>query len=71
MKDNQVNLIKEASKNHLFQSLDSPRGLGPLASSRYERGKNQPPFLLVKVLSLLEKRPNLLKEFREMNEPPR
>lgn len=44
-------------------------GLGPLAFSRYERGKNQPPFLLVKVLSLLEKHPDLLEEFREMNEP--
>ncbi len=46
-------------------------GLGPLAFSRYERGKNQPPFLLVKVLSLLEKHPDLLEELREMNVPNR
>ena len=44
-------------------------GLGPLAFSRYERGKTQPPLLLVKVLSLLEKHPDLLEELREMNVP--
>jgi HTH-type transcriptional regulator/antitoxin MqsA len=44
-------------------------GLGPLAFSRYERGKTQPPLLLVKVLSLLEKHPGLLEELREMDVP--
>lgn len=44
-------------------------GLGPLAFSRYERGKTQPPLLLVKVLSLLEKHPGLLDELREMDVP--
>jgi HTH-type transcriptional regulator/antitoxin MqsA len=46
-------------------------GLGPLAFSRYERGKTQPPILLVKVLRLLKKHPNLLEELREMSEPHR
>lgn len=46
-------------------------GLGPLAFSRYERGKTQPPLLLVKVLWLLKKHPNLLEELREMNVPHR
>ena len=41
-------------------------GLGPLALSRYERGKTTPPVLLVKVLRLLEKDPNLLDELRQM-----
>lgn len=42
-------------------------GLGPLALSRYERGKTTPPVLLVKVLQLLEKHPELLEEFRQMD----
>jgi HTH-type transcriptional regulator/antitoxin MqsA len=46
-------------------------GLGPLAFSRYERGKIQPPILLVKVLWLLKKHPYLFEELREMNIPPR
>ncbi|MGO8880183.1 MAG: type II TA system antitoxin MqsA family protein [Desulfomonilaceae bacterium] len=46
-------------------------GLGPLAFSRYERGKTQPPILLVKVLWLLKKHPYLFEELREMNVPPR
>ena len=44
-------------------------GLGPLAFSRYERGKTQPPILLVKVLWLLKKHPDLLAELREINVP--
>ena len=44
-------------------------GLGPLAFSRYERGKTQPPTLLVKVLSLIEKRPDLFEELREIDVP--
>lgn len=44
-------------------------GLGPLAFSRYERGKTQPPILLVKVLWLLKKHPGLLAELREINVP--
>jgi HTH-type transcriptional regulator / antitoxin MqsA len=40
-------------------------GLGPLALSRYERGKTRPPASLVKLLRLLEKHPNLLEELRE------
>jgi len=42
-------------------------GLGPLALSRYERGKTPPPILLVKVLQLLEKHPNLFEELRQMD----
>jgi len=42
-------------------------GLGPLALSRYERGKTPPPVLLVKLLRLLEKYPNLFEELREMD----
>jgi len=42
-------------------------GLGPLALSRYERGKTPPPVLLVKVLHLLEKYPNLFEELRQMD----
>ena len=46
-------------------------GLGPLAISRYERGKTRPPILLVKVLRLLKKHPNLFEEMREMDVPHR
>jgi len=46
-------------------------GVGKVAFSRYETGRTQPPLLLVKVLSLLEKHPNLLEELREMNVPHR
>ena len=42
-------------------------GLGPLAFSRYERGKSQPPILLVKVLRLLKKYPDLLEELRKID----
>ncbi len=42
-------------------------GLGPLALSRYERGKTPPPLLLVKLLRLLEKYPNLFEELKEMD----
>ncbi len=42
-------------------------GLGPLALSRYERGKTPPPVLLVKILQLLEKYPNLFEELRQMD----
>ena len=44
-------------------------GLGPLAFARYERGKTQPPILLVKVLWLLKKHPDLLAELLEINVP--
>ena len=46
-------------------------GLGPLAISRYERGKTRPPILLVKVLRLLKKHPDLFEEMREMDVPHR
>lgn len=37
-------------------------GGGPNAFSRYEKGKTKPPLALVKLLMLLERHPNLLKE---------
>jgi HTH-type transcriptional regulator/antitoxin MqsA len=37
-------------------------GGGPNAFSRYENGKTKPPLALVKLLMLLERHPNLLKE---------
>jgi HTH-type transcriptional regulator / antitoxin MqsA len=42
-------------------------GLGPLALSRYERGKTPPPLVLVKILRLLEEQPNLFEELKEMD----
>lgn len=44
-------------------------GLGKLALSRYEKGKTQPSIAIVKLLRLIEKHPNLLKELGEMNVP--
>ncbi len=44
-------------------------GLGKLAFSRYEQGKTQPSVALVKLLKLIEKHPDLLKELREMDVP--
>ncbi len=37
-------------------------GGGPNAFSRYENGKTKPPLALVKLLMLLDRHPNLLKE---------
>jgi HTH-type transcriptional regulator / antitoxin MqsA len=37
-------------------------GLGPLAFSRYERGKTRPPVVLLKLMRLLENHPDLLEE---------
>lgn len=37
-------------------------GGGPNAFSRYENGKTKPPLALVKLLRLLDRHPNLLKE---------
>ncbi len=39
-------------------------GGGPNAFSRYENGKTRPPLALVKLLMLLDRRPNLLNELR-------
>ena len=46
-------------------------GLGPLALSRYERGKSPPPVLLVKLLRLIERYPNLFEELQDMDVPRR
>jgi HTH-type transcriptional regulator / antitoxin MqsA len=37
-------------------------GLGPLVFSRYERGKTRAPIMLLKLLRLLEKHPDLVEE---------
>jgi HTH-type transcriptional regulator / antitoxin MqsA len=37
-------------------------GLGPLAFSRYERGKTRPPVVLLKLMRLLENHPDLVEE---------
>lgn len=39
-------------------------GVGKMAFSRYERGTTRPPALLVKILKLIERHPNLLAEMR-------
>jgi HTH-type transcriptional regulator/antitoxin MqsA len=39
-------------------------GVGKVAFSRYERGETRPPAPLVKLLRLLERHPDLLKEMR-------
>ncbi len=39
-------------------------GGGPNAFSRYENGKTKPPLALVKLLMVLDRRPNLLNELR-------
>jgi HTH-type transcriptional regulator/antitoxin MqsA len=39
-------------------------GGGPNAFSRYENGKTKPPLALVKLLAVLDRHPNLLKEVR-------
>jgi HTH-type transcriptional regulator/antitoxin MqsA len=44
-------------------------GVGKLAFSRYERGKTRPPVFLVKLLKLIERHPDLLRELREMDAP--
>lgn len=43
-------------------------GVGKVAFSRYERGETRPPAPLVKLLKLIERHPELL---REMQEQPR
>lgn len=42
-------------------------GVGKLAFSRYERGKTQPPAPLIKLLRLVERHPDLMKEIREVS----
>ncbi len=42
-------------------------GVGKLAFSRYERGKTQPPAPLIKLLKLVERHPDLMKEVREVS----
>ena len=39
-------------------------GVGKVAFSRYERGETRPPAPLVKLLRILERHPDLLKEMR-------
>ena len=39
-------------------------GVGKVAFSRYERGETRPPAPLVKLLKLIEKHPDLLRELR-------
>ncbi len=41
-------------------------GVGKAAFSRYERGKTRPPAPVVKLLKLLERHPDLLKEMDDM-----
>lgn len=41
-------------------------GVGKVAFSRYERGETRPPAPLVKLLRLLERHPDLLKEMRSV-----
>jgi len=40
-------------------------GVGKVAFSRYERGETRPPAPLVKLLKLIERHPELLKEMQE------
>jgi len=42
-------------------------GVGKLAFSRYERGKTRPPEFLIKLLKLIERHPDLLREMRELD----
>lgn len=41
-------------------------GVGKVAFSRYERGETRPPAPIVKLLKLLERHPDLLKEMRSI-----
>ncbi|MBJ6801985.1 type II TA system antitoxin MqsA family protein [Geomonas propionica] len=41
-------------------------GIGKVAFSRYERGETRPPAPVVKLLKLIEKHPELLKEMQEL-----
>jgi HTH-type transcriptional regulator/antitoxin MqsA len=41
-------------------------GVGKVAFSRYERGETRPPAPLVKLLKLLDRHPDLLKEMRSV-----
>jgi HTH-type transcriptional regulator/antitoxin MqsA len=41
-------------------------GVGKVAFSRYERGETRPPAPLVKLLKLLERHPDLLKEMQSV-----
>ncbi|MBU5612144.1 type II TA system antitoxin MqsA family protein [Geomonas azotofigens] len=41
-------------------------GVGKVAFSRYERGETRPPAPVVKLLKLIEKHPELLKEMQEV-----
>ena len=45
-------------------------GLGKLAFSRYEHGKNQPSPALLKLLRLIERHPDLLEELKNTDAPP-
>lgn len=44
-------------------------GVGKVAFSRYERGENRPPAPLIKLLKLVERHPELLREIGEAEVP--
>lgn len=63
-----IRRIRKALKLSQAQ-LAAHIGLGPLALSRYERGKTQPPPSLLTLLRLLEKHPELWEEVRRKDLP--
>jgi len=63
--------IKRIRKNlKLTQTeLAEAFGVGKVAFSRYERGETRPPAPVVKLLTLIERHPELLAEMREISVP--
>ncbi len=61
----EIRRIRKSLKLTQAQLADA-FGLGKVAFSRYERGETRPPAPLVKLLKLLERHPDLLKEMRSM-----
>ena len=54
-------------KLHLTQTeLSKMFGIGKVAFSRYERGETRPPAPLVKLLKLVDRHPDLLREMGEV-----
>ena len=68
VKDDVSREIRRIRKNlKLTQAqLAEAFGVGKVAFSRYERGETRPPTPLVKLLKLLERHPDLLKEMHTM-----
>ncbi len=61
----EIRRIRKSLKLTQAQLADA-FGVGKVAFSRYERGETRPPAPLVKLLKLLERHPDLLKEMRSM-----